>query len=72
MISTYAPYITISKEERAFYEQLQNMIDKIRANHLIIIKGHLNARIGNNTFSRVEQPFLEAINNDTGDVLTDS
>jgi len=69
-ISVYAPNISKKRETREkFYEELQTVVDSIKAQDKIIIMGDLNARIGNEPLGGTTQRFNEETVNDSGDML---
>lgn len=70
VVVVYAPESCKAKHEREqFYEELQDILEKIPSHETLIVLGDFNARIGNKAIPGVMQRFNEDRLNDSGEML---
>ena len=70
IISVYAPDINKPKQEREhFYQELQQLLDKLNTKEDIYILRDFNARIGNDTIGGVKSRFNENVKNENDELL---
>ena len=74
MVQAYvSTHDAMDEEKEEFYNQLQDTVSSCNRNDMIVVKGDLNAKVGNNNTNREEimGKFGIGIMNDNGERLCD-